>query len=318
MKTYCISHSKDVDGLGAAALVKAATGAELLLTDYGDILDALDRVPKDAEKVVICDIGTDLSTAEEFASKLSALAARSEVTYIDHHYISEATKRKIRRKGVKVVHNVDDCASMLAYLTFKDSLPERARLIALCGAVTDYMDDSPAAKKLMEQADRHFVLLEATMLAYAVAKNGDQPGFPEMVATALSEMKHPHEIDGVPALALEQLDVVVGLGDEVKRHGKKMGKLAYMVTSEHATGGVAKLLIGAFEVPLGVSLREQEEGWYQVSLRSTSECKIHLGRTISVIANRLGGNGGGHKKAAGARIPVSKTPQMLSLLAKKL
>jgi nanoRNase/pAp phosphatase (c-di-AMP/oligoRNAs hydrolase) len=52
-----------------------------------------------------------------------------------------------------------------------------------------------------------------------------------------------------------------------------------------------------------------------VSLRSTSECKIHLGRTIDGIARRLGGNGGGHRKAAGCRVPVSKADTMLAELS---
>lgn len=318
MKTFCISHIKDVDGLGSAALVVAATGAELRLTGYNNILRELDEVPRDVDQVVICDIGTDLAAADEFVEKLGKIASRSKVTYIDHHYIAEETKRRIRRKGVRLVHDVKECASMLTFLTFRKSLPERARLIALCGAVTDYMDDSATAKKLIEQADRHFVLLEATMLAYAVARRGDEPGFPEMVVQELSQMKHPHEIAGVPELAVEQLREVVRLGDEVKRLGKTIGRLAYMVTSQQSTGGVAKLLIGAFEVPVGVSLKEQQKGWYEVSLRSTSECKVHLGRTISAIAERLGGAGGGHKRAAGCRVPVERAQKMLQMLAKKV
>jgi RecJ-like exonuclease len=318
MKTFCISHVKDVDGLGSAALVMAATGAEIHLTGYNDILRDLDTVPEDAEQVVVCDIGTDISSANEFVEKLGKLASRSKVTYIDHHYITEATKRRIRRKGVRLVHDAKECASVLTYLTFRKSLPERARLIALCGAVTDYMDDSVNAKKLMEQADRHFVLLEASMLAYAVARRGDEQGFPEMVVHELSRMRHPHEIDGVSELAVEQLREMVRMGEEVKHRGKTIGRLSYMMTSQQDTGGVAKLLIGAFEVPVGVSLKEQHKGWYEVSIRSTSQCKIHLGRTISAIAGKLGGTGGGHKKAAGCRIPVERAQEMLEMLAKKV
>jgi single-stranded DNA-specific DHH superfamily exonuclease len=318
LKTFCISHIKDVDGLGSAALVLAATGADLLLTGYNDILRDLDRVPEDADQVVICDLGSDVSSADEFVEKLGKIASRSKVTYIDHHYASEETKRRIRRKGVKVVHDVKECASMLTYLTFRKSLPEQAKLVALYGAVTDYMDDSPAAKKLMEQTDRHFVLLEATMLAYALARRGDEPGFPEMVAKELSQMKYPHTIDGAPALAVEQLDEVVKLQDEVKKFGKTMGRLAYMETTQQSTGGVAKLLIGAFGAPVGVSLKEKQKGWYEVSLRSTSECRVHLGRTISGIAAKLGGTGGGHRKAAGCRVPTEKAQEMLKLLSKKV
>jgi oligoribonuclease NrnB/cAMP/cGMP phosphodiesterase (DHH superfamily) len=315
LKTFCISHRKDVDGLGAASLVVAATGASVLLSDYDDLVENLGRVPDDTEHLVLCDMGADNSDLGDFLAEMKRLAKRGKVTYVDHHYLGEAAKRKLRRAGVRLVHNDKECASMLTYATFKAGLPERARLIALCGAVTDYMDDSPQAKKMMEQADRQFVLLEASMLSYALGRRAGEDGFPEMVVKELSKMKHPHEIDGVPEAAVEQLAEVARLGEYVKTEGRLMGRLAYMVTTQHSTGNVAKLLIGAFGVPVGVALKEKEPGWYEVSLRSTSECKVHLGRTIAKIAARLGGSGGGHRKAAGCRLPVSKVDAMLKGLA---
>jgi RecJ-like exonuclease len=91
-----------------------------------------------------------------------------------------------------------------------------------------------------------------------------------------------------------------------------------MVTSEYSTGNVSNLLIGAFEVPVGVAMKQKQEGWYEVSLRSTSEGRVHLGTIIGKIAARLGGSGGGHRRAAGCRIPVSKADEMLAALAKKV
>jgi len=318
LKAYCISHVKDVDGIGAGALVAAATGAEVRLSDYVTLMDDLAKVPADVDRFVLCDLGSDNANAEEFASRMGSIASHAEVTYIDHHLMSDATKRRLKRAGVTVVHDETECAAMLAYRTFKDNLPERARMIALLGAVTDYMDDSPMAKRMMELADRQFILLEATMLAYAVAKKAGEGGFPEMLVRELAKMKHPHEIPGVPALAVEQLSEMVKLGDEVKRKGKKLGTLAYMVTAQRSTGNVAKLLIGGFDVPVGVALKEQEKGWYEVSLRCTDESRIHLGKTIGKIASGLGGSGGGHRKAAGCRIPVERMGEMLDRLSASL
>ncbi len=315
MKSFCISHVKDVDGVSSAGIVIAATGAELLLSDYSSLIEDLQSVPKDVEQFVLCDLGSDNSNVEEFIAVMGGIAARARVTYIDHHYMSDKTKRRLRRCGVNLVHDEAECSGMLAYMTFRSKLPERARMLALLGAVTDYLDDSPMAKKLMEQADRQFILLEASMLAYALGYKGDQRGFPEMVAQELSRMKHPHEIEGVPGFAVDQLAQVVRLGEEVKRDGRKKGRIAYMVTSQHSTGNVAKLLIGAFEVPVGVAMKEQDEGWYEVSLRSTSECKVHLGKLIDRVATKLGGSGGGHRKAAGCRIPKEGTREMLDALA---
>jgi len=296
----------------------AATGGKIILTDYDDFVDNLRKVPDDANSLVITDVGADSADFPLYLDEIKRIARHAKVTHIDHHYMSPSAKSQVRKVGVRLVHDVTECASMLTYKTFKQVLPERARLIALCGAVTDYMDDSPMARRLMEQGDRHFVLLEATLLSEALGLKGAEEGFPEMVVGELAKMKHPHEIRGIPEAAIEQLKREAHLGEVVKERGRKVGHLAYMVTDEYSTGSVAKLLIGAFEVPVGVAMREQQQGWYEVSLRSTSEARIHLGKTIGRISARLGGSGGGHRKAAGCRIPVSEADEMLKALATKV
>ena len=318
MKAFCISHVKDVDGIGAAALVVAAKRALFLLTDYETLLRDLDRVPKGTTEFVLCDLGTDDSNRDAFVEKMAALASRCRVTYVDHHYLPEATKRALARSGVTIVHDAEECASMLCYKTFRDSLPKESLDIALYGAVTDYMDSSPLAKRLMEKTDRQFILAEATLLSHAIGRMGDKEGFPEMVARELSRMKKPHEIDRVGELALLQLREATRISEEVKRRGRRMGNLAYMRTTEYSTGNVAKLLIGAFDVPVAASFKEKQKGWCEVSLRGTSECKVHLGKTIGRIALQLGGSGGGHKVAAGCHIPAARVQSMLRALSEKV
>jgi len=317
LKAYCLSHRKDVDGLGSGSLAVAATGGQILLTDYDDMIEKLRSIPSDAERVVISDLGADSADFPEFLAEVQRIAASARVTYIDHHYMSNEARRKLKRTGIQLVHSVKECASILTYQTFKDVLPEQARLNALCGAVTDYMDDSPVAKKMMERAERHFVLLEATMLSLALGNHSDEEGYPEMIVGQLAKMKHPHEISGVPESALAQLDREAALGKEVKSGGTKKGNLAYIVTKGYSTSIVSKVLLGAFDVRVGVALKQKQPGWYEVSLRSTSDSRIHLGRSIGKIAARLGGSGGGHRRAAGCRIPASKMDEMISALVKK-
>jgi len=318
LKAYCVSHKKDVDGLGSGALAVAATGGKIMLSDYDDLIENLKLIPDDADRVVLTDLGADSADFPLYLEQMKRIARHAQITHIDHHYMTEERKRLARKAGVHLVHDVTECASMLTYKTFRQILPERARLIALCGAVTDYMDDSPMARRLMEQGDRHFILLEATLLSEALGLRGGEDGFPEMVVGELSKMRHPHEIKGVPEAAIEQLRREAHLGELVKEKGTKLGHIAYMVTDEYSTGVVAKLLIGAFEVPVGVAMKEKQRGWYEVSLRSTSEGRIHLGTTIGRISARLGGSGGGHRKAAGCRIPVSEAGEMLKALAAKV
>ena len=143
MKAFCISHKKDVDGLGSGAMAVAATGGKIILSDYDDFVDNLKRIPDDADRLVISDIGADSADFEKYLAQMKRIARHADVTHIDHHYMSEAAKKQVRRAGVRLVHDTKECASMLTYRTFEATLPEGARLVALCGAVTDYMDDSP-------------------------------------------------------------------------------------------------------------------------------------------------------------------------------
>jgi len=318
MAHHCISHVKDVDGLSSAALVLAAKGGTFRLTDYDDLLKEIDAVPASATGVTICDLGTNASNFGEFIERLAGLAKRMPVTYIDHHYLTEEAKQEILKTGVELRHDVRDCASMLTYLTYKGGLPEGARLLALYGAVTDYMDTSANASQMMETFDRQFVLLECTMLAYALAKKGRDPAYPEMLVRELAEMKAPHAIDDVGKEALEQAEVVRLLADDVKTQGTRLGRLAYMKTGESSTGNVAKLLLGAFGVPVGVAYKEKPGGMAEFSLRGTSESKIHLGKEIGLIAQKHGGSGGGHEKAAGCSVPTSEVQGLLADLESRL
>ncbi|QQG49110.1 MAG: hypothetical protein HY247_02005 [archaeon] len=318
MKALCISHVKDVDGLGAAAIVRAATGAEVVLADYDDLLEKLEAVPKGVGELVLCDLGADNANLEEFLGLIGSIAKRAKVRYIDHHYMTAKTKARLKAAGVRVVHDAGESSSMLAYLEFRSKLPHGARLIALCGAVTDYLDTSPEASAMMEQEDRQMVLLEASMLSYALGRKSKEKGFALGVVRDLSEMKAPHSIDGVPEAAVLQLDELARISERVRKEGRRIGRLAYLITTQYSTGNVAKLLIGAFGVPVGVAMKEKQEGWYEVSLRSTSVSRVHLGRTIARIAASLGGSGGGHRKAAGCRVPVSGAKELLKALSKKV
>ncbi|HUI01414.1 MAG TPA: DHHA1 domain-containing protein [Nitrososphaerales archaeon] len=318
MAHHCLSHVKDVDGLCSAALVLAANGGTFALTDYDDILDSLDAVPASATALTICDLGTNASDFHDFVDRLRGLAKRMPVTYIDHHYLTDEAKKDILGTGVDLRHDVRDCASVLTYLTYRPSLPESARLLALYGAVTDYMDGSAVASQMMESCDRHYVLFESTMLAYALAKNAKEESYPQNLVEELAKMEAPHTIAGVGEAALEQAEVVRRLAEEVRSKGTRLGNLAYMKTSESATGNVAKLLLGAFGVPVGVAYKEKPGGTAEFSLRSTSEGKIHLGKEIGAIAQRHGGSGGGHEKAAGCSVPLGEVQGLLKDLSDRI
>ena len=311
MKKLCLSHVKDIDGLSSAALVRAATGSEFRLTDYDTLFDELNGIRAGVTELVVCDLGTDKSRFAEFSGTLRRLSERLRITYIDHHYISPEDKAVLKALPITLVHNVNECAGMLTYLHFRESLPEEAKAVALYAAVTDYMDNSTNAKRIMETYDRHFVLLESTLLSYALAFEGKDPEYPYMLVRQLAKMRPPHQIPGVAESALKQANVTVRLAKQVKREGAKLRNVAYIETKQGSTGGVAKLLLGAFGTPVGVAYRNKPGGRSEMSLRCTSACRVHLGQTIGAIAAKHGGSGGGHARAAGCTVPTADVKEVL-------
>ncbi len=318
MTNHCISHIKDVDGICSAALAVAANGGTFRLTDYDELFFELDNIPEATESLVLCDLGTDATRFGEFVERLANLQKRMQVTYIDHHFLTEEMRKSLQSLPIRLVHDTTECASMLTYLTFRSRLPAGAGYLALYGAVTDYLDASPTAAKMMERFDRQFVLLECTMLSYALANNAGEYPYLENVVAELVAMKKPHAIKMVSELALGQLVVVDELAGLVGKKGVQLGRLAYMETEESSTGNVAKLLLGAFDVVVGVSYKRKDGDRSEMSLRGTSECRVHLGQAISEIAGRYGGNGGGHQKAAGCSIPTEKVLPALEELSSRV
>ncbi|MDA4122916.1 MAG: DHHA1 domain-containing protein [Thaumarchaeota archaeon] len=306
MKSLCLSHVKDIDGISSAALVRASTRSEFMLVDYDSLFDALENLPEGLEDLYVCDLGTDQSRFAAFVDILGRLSRTIRITYIDHHYLAPEDRAALKRLPIELVHNVGDCAGMLTYLHFKDSLPPEAAMVALYAAVTDYMDDSKKAKAIMQTYDRHMIMLESSLLSYALAKNGKDPEYPRMLVAKLAEMRLPHQIPGVVEEAIAQADVVARLIGRVKHEGKMLENVAYCETKQTSTGLVAKLLLGAFGAPVGVAFKRKAPERVEMSLRCTSKCEVHLGKTIGAIAAKHGGSGGGHARAAGCTVPASE------------
>ena len=313
----CISHRKDVDGLSSAALVKMATGAEIILADYGDLVKTLSEVTR-CSHLYICDLGMNEHLAAPFVKELERIRTFATIHYIDHHPLDPKVKDTLTSLGVDLTHSQEECTSVLTYTKFKDQLKRGAAIIAAYGAVTDYADDQPTAKKIIALFDRQFVLLEATMLTYALigaAAVTDEYDFRNRIVIDLSETKFPHQINGVTEAMRNGLEATANLMLEVAEKGVKGNKTAHMEVTEGSTGTVANLLVGTFEVPVGIAYRYmKDEDVYEVSLRGSYDAPYDLGKIVSQVTGMIGGSGGGHKKASGARIPSGLLKDFLDLV----
>ena len=318
-----ISHRKDADGICSAALVRQFSGADVLLTDYGEMVETLESVGENAE-YYICDLGSNQKTFDGFIEQTRRFEKFGRVHYIDHHPITVDNLDRLKNTGIDVSHSTEECASILVYKKYEDQLKESPtmKILACCGAITDYLDTRPFAKKLISSFDRQFLLYEATVLSFAISVIGRDlvQGTSRLIdlAKQLAEGKLPHEIKDASNLAQEQARNSAELLKLARFHGKRMKNYAYFLTNESSTGNVANFLIGAFEVPVGVALREEEPDYYEISLRSIDESKHDLGKIIGKIALKLDSSGGGHPHASGARIKKGQLEEFLSLLDREL
>ncbi len=80
----------------------------------------------------------------------------------------------------------------------------------------------------------------------------------------------------------------------------------------YVSGAVAEAL--SSEGRVGMCVVEDEGGYVKVSLRGGRR----LSAIVSAAAEKVGGEGGGHDRAAGARIPEEKLEEFISLLLKEL
>jgi len=321
-KVICISHKEDADGISSAALIKEAFGGETVLEDYPGMMDALKKINQDEKlkTLFICDLGLSKKNQDEFVEILSEMRKKKvSITYIDHHDMDKTIIKKLQRLKVKLIHDTNECTSVLAYDSFKSKLSEHASFIAACAAVTDYMEDRPMGTKLLQIYDRQFVLVNATVLTFNIVGHQKDLDYLLYLVDELSESKFPHEIPNTFEFAQIQVGKLASMIGKVKKSMKLMKNLAYTEILDSGASGAVNFVLGLSGKDVGVAYKERMGlDIYAVSIRGSRSCKIHLGRIVNLLATDLGGSGGGHDKACGAVIPKSKMKKFLKEFNAKL
>lgn len=321
-RLVCISHKEDLDGLGSAALVRQATGAEPVLVDYVGQMTKIQEISEDLSLKVlhICDLGLSKKNENEFVNIMAKLRRRHvRVIYVDHHDIRPEIITKLVDLGVKVIHSTEECTSVQVYYKYQKRLPLGSSFIATCAAITDYMDNAPLASKVLQIYDRQFALISATVLTYNIVGHQKDSDYLLYLVDQLTELKFPHEIPN----AYEQAQIQVGyLADTMERvrHGyKKMHNLAHMEITDTGASGAVNFVLGFSGKPVGVAYKERiDYGSYAVSIRGARDLNVHLGRIVNSLAAEFGGTGGGHAMACGASLPKKHMKAFLRTLNEKL
>ncbi len=321
-KVICLSHKEDADGISSAALIRQAFGGDTVLVDYPGQMEALQKIAGDdkLKALFICDLGLSKKNQDEFVQILSELRKRKiSITYIDHHDIDSKILKQLEKNGIKMIHNVHECTTVLVYDKFKKKLSEHAAFIAACAAITDYMEDRPIGSKLLQIFDRQFALINATVLTYNIVGHQKDPDYLLYLVEELSESKYPHEIPNTFEFAQIQVEKLANIISKVKKDMKTMKNLGYLELSDSGASGAVNFVLGLSGKDVGVAFKERvDHGIYAVSVRGSKNCKLHLGKIVNTLATDLGGSGGGHDKACGAVIPKAKIKIFLKEFNKKL
>ncbi len=322
LKLVCLSHKEDTDGISSAALIRQAFGGDTVLADYPGQMETLEKIASDdkLKTLFICDLGLSKKNQDEFVQILANLRKRHvSVTYIDHHDIDSKIFKQLEKIGVKMIHDVNECTSVLAYNKFKSKLNDHATFVAVCAAITDYMDDRPIGSKLLQMFDRQFALISATVLTYNIVGHQKDPDYLLYLVEELSESKYPHEIPNTYEFAAIQVEKLAQIMGKVKKGLKTMKNLGYMELSDSGASGAVNFVLGFSGKDVGIAFKERvDHGIYAVSVRGSKDCKFPLGKIVNTLATDLGGSGGGHNKACGAVIPKSKITTFLKEFNKKL
>ena len=323
--SICISHKEDADGICSATLIKAAFDvSKVILVDYANLMTKLEKVAESDSKInqlFICDLGLSKKNEQRFVELLDKIAsAGTEVTYIDHHDVSREITQALKKAGVALIHTVEECTSIQVYSKYRKKLPEHATFFAAMGALTDYMETRPVASSIVPKFDRQFLMLESTALSYMISASQHDDDFLVRMVDTLAKMKYPHDIKGGFETAEKYAKKVANAIESIQESVVKLENIAYTPsTIELSSSMVVNFVLGSSGKPVAMVYKFKADiKSYVVSIRGSSDCKVHLGRLTNEIASELGGSGGGHDKACGAVIPKDRLDEFIKVLDSRI
>ncbi|MEM4753289.1 DHHA1 domain-containing protein [Pyrobaculum sp.] len=284
----------DADGVCSAALVKAAlrdqySEIQVVFTHPVDLVKDFQQYARG--DVYIVDVAIDEKAAQEVQKLFRAYGGR--VVYIDHHPLSADLA------GAEVIHEEGPSASELTYRKLGGLLPPSYSRVALYGAISDYMDYTEWVKSALEKWDKRIVYFEAGVLMQGLERARKDHDFKRAVVDHLAENRTPSSMERLMKLAEEQAGINEALVGWVERYVAKRGGVAFVVNPPSPLGLAANLARGLTDSPVGIAAEERGD-IYVMSLRSV---QVDLNQFLRDFARRYSVSGGGHKNAAGARIP---------------
>ncbi len=304
----------DGDGLCAGALSFAANPeAQVFFTHPFGLLEDLDQV-KSKDKVIICDVALSETHLPRILEKFKRISEAGELIYIDHHPLPESLSRSNFLGNFYHVQGAS--SSEIAFSVFRSSLNPLLSRVAIYGAISDYLDNTPLINMLLRNWDKRTIYFETGILIQGLDGLKRDHNFKRNIISDLAKNIPPSFNSMLIDLAIQNTHREEVVFRELKEHIQKHGKVAYVLNIPFSLGKTAIYTKALAETMVGIA-GEKRRNFVDMSLR-TSEKDVDLNRMLRQIAPKQGGSGGGHPTAAGARIPEEKFSDFIEDLDKAL
>lgn len=232
------------------------------------------------------------------------------VIYIDHHpYPPGFSKESFHGE---FIHSLNSSASELTFMRFEKQLKPDMSRIAIYGAIGDYLDRTYNIERLLEYWDKRLLYLESGMLVQAIDSMGRNHDAKRELVRYLSENNLPSGDEKIVNRAISETIIEEDMRKRISEEAKVVGTVAYVIDLKWSLGKSAIYARAATNTLVGVGA-ENRKDFVDMSLRTPFE-GLELNKAVIDIAGRLGGSGGGHAKAAGARIPAERFKEFIEEL----
>jgi len=288
MPTWILVHGEDGVCSGALALA-AFPDARVFFTSPVELAQDLGKVDEGSQ-VIVCDIALNGETLPDVSARMRVLSSRNTVLYVDHHPFPPE----------------------LTYRAFQDKLSKKMSRVAIYGAIGDYADDTPFVRESLKDWDKRTIYFEAGVLVQGLEGTRRDLRFKLEILRLLSRNRLPSISGELLGRALTRTHEEENLLATIEKTVQTIGEVAYVLDiggSMSKAATYARVIAGA---TVGIA-GETFDRTVDMSLR-TERDDVDLNAILRGLAPRFGGEGGGHPKASGARIPSASFEKFVEAL----
>jgi len=308
-ETLILTHS-DCDGICAGALALARfPDARMFFTKPISLLHDLEEtaIPMRPKRLVICDIALTKIHAAEIVRMLAGLSKTTNILYFDHHSLPQTASLDAVNDVVSTfAHDTSASASEIAYRHFQKSLPMERVWLALYGAIGDYTDDTEFVKERMRNWDKRALYFEVSTLILGIKdEQFSKYNAKRRICRTLASGKNPSDVRGLARAAKYAVTREFEIYKQVKRRAKMFGNVGYVkdLPKFGFRGPSALFAATVTSKPIGLSAHTVRDKIDITARKRVDNPNIRLNLIMEQAAEAVGGSGGGHPRAAGARIP---------------